>query len=258
MKLLGLLLLFTSLFAGKPELFLLNKYSDDMNISGWYMSEKLDGVRAYWARKGKIFSPPHFFTQNFPKRVLDGELWSKRQDFSHISSIVNRKNSKEEWKELTYNVFEVPNAKGDLQNRLSLVKNSQYLKVIQQTKVKDRKELDAFLKIVESKGGEGVVVRDGTLDYYVGRNNSALKVKSYKDEECEVVGYTQGTGKYKNMLGALLCKINNNNIIKIGTGLTNQERINPPKISAIITFKYYGLTSKGNPRFPVFMRIRSE
>ena len=45
-------------------------------------------------------------------------------------------------------------------------------------------------------------------------------------------------------------------IIKIGSGFTNEERIHSPKNGAIITFKYYGLTAKGNPRFPVYLRER--
>ena len=58
------------------------------------------------------------------------------------------------------------------------------------------------------------------------------------------------------MMGSLLCKMENKQIIKIGSGFSKQERINPPKIGAIITFKYYGLTSKGNPRFPIFLRVK--
>ncbi|MDQ7060745.1 MAG: hypothetical protein Q9M43_06265 [Sulfurimonas sp.] len=48
----------------------------------------------------------------------------------------------------------------------------------------------------------------------------------------------------------------NKKVIKIGSGLSNEKRDNPPKIGSIITFKYYGLTSKGKPRFPIFLRIR--
>jgi len=262
MKLFLLVFLVSTLFAKKPDLLLLNNYSDDMNISSWYMSEKLDGVRAYWdgekliSRNGKIFKAPQFFIKDFPKTELDGELWSKRGDFSRISSIVNTKLTQTEWKELTYNVFEVPNARGSLLTRLSNVQKSKYIKVVQQIKVENKIHLDAFLKSVENKGGEGVVVRDGSLNYYTGRNNNALKVKSYIDEECEVLSHNTGSGKYKDVLGSLECKMDNDKIIKIGTGFDNQERENPPAIGAVITFKYYGLTSKGNPRFPVFLRIR--
>jgi len=48
--------------------------------------------------------------------------------------------------------------------------------------------------------------------------------------------------------------MDNNKVIKIGTGFSDAQRENPPEIGCIITFKYYGLTSKGNPRFPVFLR----
>ena len=71
MRLLVLVFLFTFLFAEKPELFLLKKYQEDMNVSGWYMSEKLDGVRAYWdgenliSRNGKVFNVPLFFIKEF-------------------------------------------------------------------------------------------------------------------------------------------------------------------------------------------------
>jgi len=262
MKLLLFLFLSSSLYAVKPELLLLNKYSEDVNVSSWYMSEKLDGVRAYWdgkrliSRNGKVFSVPPCFIKDFPSSELDGELWSKRGNFSNISSIVRKRQANESWKELTYNIFEVPNAEGNLLERLSTVKLSKYIKVIKQIKIEDKKHLNEFLKNVEEKGGEGVVVRDGSLTYYTGRNNNALKVKSYVDDECEVTGYTTGKGKYKGMTGALLCKMQNQNIIKIGSGLSDQEIINPPKISAIITFKYYGLTSKRNPRFPIFLRER--
>lgn len=257
-------LLFSTLFAHKPELVLLNNYSEDINVTSWYMSEKLDGVRVYWdgekliSRSGKVFAAPEFFTKEFPRTELDGELWSKRGDFSNISSIVNQKKPHSKWNELTYNIFEVPHAKGNLLQRLSSVKESKYIKVIKQTKVGNKQQLKQFLKSVEKKGGEGVVVRDGNLPYYTGRTNNALKVKSYMDEECKVVGYNIGRSKYEGKLGSLSCKMSNNEIITIGSGFKDEQREHPPKVGAIITFKYYGLTSKGNPRFPIFLHVRDE
>ena len=262
MKLFLLFFIFISLEAKKPELLLLNNYQNDINVTSWYMSEKLDGVRAIWdgekliSRSGKVFSAPRFFTKDFPKHELDGELWTLRDDFSNVVSIVNKKEEHDGWNKLTYNIFEVPQARGNLLERLSTVKESKYIKIIKQIKVKNKEDLNQFLKTIEKKNGEGVVVRDGNLDYYVGRNNNALKVKSYIDEECKVVGYNKGQGKYEGMIGSLSCKMGNQEIIKIGSGLNDYQRQNPPKIGAIITFKYYGLTSKGNPRFPIFLRVR--
>jgi len=262
MKLFLLVFLVASLYAEKPELLLLNKYSKDINVTSWYMSEKLDGVRAYWdgthliSRTGKMFFVPKFFTKNFPNFELDGELWTKRGDFDYISSVVRTRGYPENWERLTYNIFEVPNAIGNLTQRLSNIKETKYIKIIKQIKVKNKKYLDDFLKSVEKKGGEGIVVRDGRLPYYTGRNNNSLKVKSYIDEECEVVAYNQGQGKRKGILGSLSCKMKNSKIVKIGSGFNNKERVDPPEIGAIITFKYYGFTSKGNPRFPIYLRER--
>jgi DNA ligase-1 len=260
MKLFLLVFLLSSLFAKKPDLFLLNNYTDKIDVSSWYMSEKLDGVRAYWdgkkliSRSGKIFNPPKFFTEKFPKYKLDGELWSKRADFSNISSIVNTKNNSSKWVGLTYNIFEVPEQNGTLLKRLSIVKETKYIKVIKQIKVKNKQHLKIFFKDLENKGAEGIVVRDGSLNYFTGRSSKALKLKSYTDEECRVVSYNNGHGKYENMLGSINCKMKNGKIIKIGSGLSDNERRNAPKINSVITFKYYGLTSKGNPRFPIFLR----
>ena len=224
------------------------------------MSEKLDGVRAFWdgekliSRSGKVFNAPKFFTKDFPKYEIDGELWTKRADFSNIVSIVNQKKPHAKWREITYNIFEVPQSKGNLKQRIKQVKESKYIKLIKQIKVKSKKHLKEFQKSIEKLGGEGIVVRNGSLPYYTGRDNNALKVKSYIDEECEVVGYNNGNGKYKGMIGSLSCRLKNLKVIKIGSGLNEQQRAVPPKIGAIITFKYYGLTSKGNPRFPIFLR----
>lgn len=263
MKLFLIVFLLSSLWAKKPELLLLNKYSEDINVTSWYMSEKLDGIRAYWdgknliSRSGKVFAAPEFFTEDFPAHELDGELWTSRDDFSNIVSIVNKKKAHIRWNELIYNVFEVPNAKGNLIQRLKKVKESKYIKTIKQIKVNNTDHLNTFLKTVEQKDGEGIVVRKGNLDYYTGRNNYALKVKSYLDAECEVVGYNKGNGKYEGMIGSLSCKMKNMQVIKIGSGLSDKQRVVPPSLGSVITFKYYGLTSKGNPRFPVFLKVRN-
>ncbi|MDQ7060747.1 MAG: hypothetical protein Q9M43_06275 [Sulfurimonas sp.] len=118
MKLLILFFIFISLEAKNPSLLLLNTYKDDMNVSTWYMSEKLDGVRAYWdgkqliSRGGKVFNAPVFFTKDFPSYKLDGELWTSRGDFSGLVSIVKKKEAHDGWKNITYNIFEVPEAQG--------------------------------------------------------------------------------------------------------------------------------------------------
>ncbi len=118
------------------------------------------------------------------------------------------------------------------------------------------KHMQEFLKQVEAKGGEGIVVRDPNVPYINRRTSKALKVKSFKDTECIVVKVLKGKGKYKNMLGSIECKLPNGTLFKIGSGFSNKERKNPPKIGDVVTFKYKEITKYGKPRFPVFLRVR--
>jgi len=129
---------FSSLLSSeKPNLLLLKVYKDQ-NMTGWVMSEKLDGIRAYWdgaqliSRGGKIIHAPQWFLKDYPPFAIDGELWSKREDFENISSIVRDKVPSKEWRAIKHYIFEVPNAKGDLLERLELVRpyKSKYIKII--------------------------------------------------------------------------------------------------------------------------------
>lgn len=238
----------------------------DNNISGWLMSEKLDGIRGYWdgktlrTKNNYIIHAPKYFTENFPPFALDGELWTKREDFETIQSIVLDDIPGTDWQLLTYNVFEVPNAKGDFKSRLAKVVpyHDRYLKSIKQIVCKNKEQLKTFLKEIEAKGGEGVIIKNPNLDYFTGRSAQILKVKSFKDMEGEVIGYHAGKGKYKNMMGSLIIKLKNGVMFKLGGGFSVPERKFPPKVGSIVTFKYYGLTKLGKPKYASFLRVREE
>ncbi len=232
------------------------------------MSEKLDGVRGYWngkelvSRSGKAFAVPDWFTKNFPPFEIDGELWTKRGDFEHISSIVNKKKPHDGWKEIRYNIFEVPHQKGGLLVRLSVLEkwlakhHSKFIKIIPQKVCKGQEDLKLELKRVEQLGAEGLVVRNPKALYIDKRTSEALKVKSFQDDECVVSGYTKGHGKFKGLVGALICEWHGK-VLKIGSGLSDEDRRNPPALDSNVTFKYNGLTRYGNPKFPVFLRVRA-
>ena len=264
----------------KPDLMLLKNYDSNIDVNGWVMSEKLDGVRAYWngthliSRQGNVFNAPAWFTESFPSFELDGELWLGRNQFESTVSIVRKKTPDKRWKKITYHVFEVPKQAGGLLDRLGILKkflrrkNNTFLRVIDQREITSNKMLDIELHRVLDLGGEGLVVRNSETTYKTGRLDSALKVKLKQDAECIVSGYINGKGKYQGMVGALRCdlipaqvdrlfpklKQNKDVTIKIGSGLSDAQRANPPKIGTMITFQYMGLTKTGLPRFPVFLR----
>ncbi len=254
-----------NLFVQSP--LLLEKYRDQQ-IDGWLMSEKLDGIRALWngkeltTRKGNKIHAPAWFLKGFPPFAIDGELWSKRGEFEKIQSIVMRKQPHTGWKKLTYNIFDVPEQTGGLQERLHVLKNwmkenkAPYLRIIPQILCGGTGHLRRYQKNIETLGGEGIVLRDPKAPYIHGRTSSALKVKSFEDAECTVINHIPGNGKFKGMLGSLDCRLNNGITVRLGNGFTLFQRKNPPRIGSIITFKHQGWTARGLPRFPVFLHIR--
>ncbi len=265
-----LFLLFSSclVFAEKPDLFLLKTYNEKLDVVGWVMSEKLDGIRGFWdgkkliSRGGVILNPPKSWTANFPNFAIDGELWTKRADFEGVSSIVRRKKPDSRWQKVSFNIFEVPNQKGGILQRLKVLQDylqqhpSKTIRIIQQIPVKSKQQLNDFLNEIISKKGEGIVVRNPKTLYQTGRLSSALKIKKYQDEECTVLEILSGKGKYSNKMGALKCQTKTGKILKIGSGFTDQQRQNPPIIGSEITFKYYGLTNNKKYKHPVFLKIK--
>lgn len=280
-KIISLLILGFSL-AFCEDILLLSVYKEkdfkDKNLSSYLMSEKFDGVRGIWngkefkTRQGNLIKTPPFFTQNFPNFALDGELWIARAKFDEISALVRTNDSNESlWQKVSYKVFDVPNACEEfklypctLKNRLKVLEqylqtnSSSYIQIIPQIPIKDKKHLKDFYENIIKNQGEGVVIRKNNAPYERFRSKEALKLKPYNDAECQVIGYTQGKGKFQGLVGSLICKMPNNKIIKIGSGLKLKDRQNPPKIGSIITYKFNKLTKNGLPRFPVFLRVRDE
>jgi DNA ligase-1 len=255
--------------AEKPDLIHAIKYTDQ-NISGWLMSEKLDGVRAVWdgkkftTRKGNLLTPHRDFIANFPPFPLDGELWTKRRDFETVASIVRDGNDSNRWMRLSYNIFETPHAEGNFNERLQKAKSwfrdhpNPFVRVIPQIPVTSPNALQTFLEKVEAWGGEGVMVRNPHTPYLTGRNPNILKVKSYDDMEGTVIGYKKGKGKYEGQTGALHLKLPDGTRFYLGSGLDDATRRTPPPVGSLVTFKYYGLTGTGKPRFASFLRVRNE
>jgi DNA ligase-1 len=243
-------------------------YKENKNIIGWFMSEKLDGIRGYWTgkelqtRKGKKIHTPKWFIKNFPPFELDGELWTKRADFEKIQNIIMDKQPSKEWNKISYNIFEVPNTKGDFIHRLNKAKKwfqkkkTLHVNIIKQIKVKNKKHLNSFLNKVILKKGEGLIVKDPKQLYYTGRSPYILKVKKSYDMEGIVIGIN--VSEKTLVLKSLVIKLKNNIVFNLGTGFTKKERMKPPKIGDIITFRYFSLTKYNKPKFASFLHIRKD
>ena len=142
----SLLLLSLPVLAESPALLLAKTYTDDIAITDYWVSEKLDGVRAYWdgealhSRGGHIIQTPQWFTKDFPQEKLDGELWIARGAFEDtVSTVTKHRPLDKEWRRVRYMLFELPQAQGTFTSRLAslklLAQRSDYLKLIPQQRL---------------------------------------------------------------------------------------------------------------------------
>jgi DNA ligase-1 len=254
-----------------PAPMLAGVFHDASDLSVWLVSEKLDGVRARWdghrllTRNGDPIDAPRWFTAGWPAQALDGEMWIARGRFQQISDLVRALRTDDgEWKSVRFMAFDLPGDAGRFSQRASRLRalvmqaNAPQLGVIAQTHVGDRATLDARLRAVVAAGGEGLVLHRATSHYHGGRSDDLLKYKPTDDAEARVVGYRPGKGKYAGMVGALVVEDARGRRFALGSGLSDAQRRNPPKPGTWVTFRYNGVTAKGNPRFARFLRVRED
>ena len=252
-----------------PQLLLAETVRSDTDVTRYLVSEKLDGVRAFWdgrvlvTRGGMLINAPAWFVERFPARALDGELWAGRGQFERTSATVRRQTPDDaEWRQLRYMIFELPQAEGDFRERVQTMQRVvaeaavPWLRAVEQFTVRDRKELDAKLARVVKAGGEGLMLHRADAPYLTGRHDALLKMKPLYDAEATVVGHLPGKGKYLGMLGALRVRTEAGIEFSLGSGLSDAVRRAPPPVGTIITYRYREVTERGIPRFASYHRVR--
>ncbi len=256
--------------ATKPTaraLLLAHAWDNEQDVSGWFISEKLDGVRALWtgerflSRQGNTFHAPDWFVCDLPKMPLDGELWLDRKKFQRTVSIVRRHDQSDNWREIRFVVFDAPEAQAPFEQRIELLQDrfaespANFASVLEQKLCRGMDHLRAELARVEALGGEGLMLRQPGSQYEAGRSATLLKLKSFHDMEAQVIDHQAGRGRHKGRLGALIVQLANGITFNVGTGLSDAERERPPAVGSTITFRYQELSDGGVPRFPSFVRM---
>lgn len=244
-------------------------YATGSSVSGYFVSEKFDGVRAYWdgqhlyTRQGNAINAPDWWLQALPDAPLDGELWLGYDRFNEVSTLVRSFDSRDElWQDVQYLVFDLPSHQAAFSERYPALKTllaemeAHWVQAVPQRQFASPVELDLYFDQVIGFGGEGLMLHNADGLYQDKRVNSLLKYKPVQDAEGVVIGYTAGKGKYEGMVGALLVEIDDGRTLRLGSGLSDEQRRNPPEVGALITFEYSGFTSTGLPRFARFKRER--
>jgi DNA ligase-1 len=247
---------------------------DDVgNVAAFLLSDLAGGVTprsptwtaasATWS--GAWRAAPAWFIASLPKQSLDGELWAGRGRFSHAVSTARSQTPNDvAWREMRFMVFDMPAQSGDFTTRLTALRkllpitDAPWVVLVPQERATTHAELQALLDKTVKMGGEGLMLHRGSSLYRGERNNDLLKVKPYDDAEARVVGHMTGKGRNSHRLGALVVETPEGKRFKLGSGLTDAERENPPAIGAWVTYRFNGTNASGLPRFARFMRVRED
>jgi ATP-dependent DNA ligase len=253
-----------------------------------YVQRKYDGVRclARWndkhieliSRNGKPYNCPHIVNQLqqcMPKGlVLDGELYVHGVGFQTVTSWV--KKLQPDTQKIEYHIYDIPEImEGEdfsWEKRLEQLKafetQAKYLKVknivfVPTYKVNNEQEVRDYQAKFVDEGFEGAIFRNAHGLYrYDYRSYDLLKVKSFNDEEFEIVGFTEGKGKDKETV-IWICKTDKGEIFNVRSADTYENRKEyfqnaHQYVGRMLSVKYFGVSDEGIPRFPVGLGFKED
>jgi DNA ligase-1 len=239
---------------------LANKWEDRQKYISepFYVQPKLDGVRLLvsnhgcFSRTGKpVEGVEHLARGLKDGEYLDGECYAPNKTFEEITSMF-----KMNPKELEFHVFDY----FDL-NRPNLTFEERKERITIETfSVNSKNNLQSYHDMFVSQGHEGVMIREASSTYEIGkRSNHLLKYKTFQTEEYPIVDVKEGTGREKGT-AIWICKAGEQHFSVRPEGTLEVRRGYLEKkdnyIGKQLTVRFQNLTALGVPRFPVGVAIR--
>jgi DNA ligase-1 len=125
----------------------------------------------------------------------------------------------------------------------------------------DTSKITEWLNTITAHGGEGVMCNVCSAKYSWSRTWDLLKVKKFQSLDLEVVNVEEGSGRLAGTLGAIQVRYKDGNIVKVGSGFSDEERKlfwNSPDLilNKVVEVKYFEETQNADGsyslRFPTW------
>ena len=275
----------------KPMLCkVLDKTNKKLTDKKWYGSYKHDGVRMLlFLRDGEVhtssrgggdYDIPATYIRQDPYIVqlltenegliLDGELYRHGWNLQKISGLARKETLEEDHKQLCYHCYDIVDESSTFKQRVERLnkfkqncpENSKLI-IIEQRLISGLDSIMEMHNEAVANGYEGLVIKDPDKEYKCGaRDNRALKVKEFVDDEFKILGLVEGL-RDEDM--CFLMEMPDGTQFKakpIGDRALKQyyrENINDI-VGKMGTVKYFGMTNTEHPvpNLPSFRAIRIE
>lgn len=258
-------------------------------------SIKLDGTRNYcivnisgeiqhWSTRGKQFHNFHHFDRELMDLALqiknitrisgpiifDGEVTyhengSEIEDFQRGLTQISRKDNLDPDKQ-RYQIFGIPLTELNFIEQYGILKQIDFTKyeklhLLEHYVYNGEWSVDGLKKHAQyfiDQGREGVVYKYMYYKFERKHSNLWLRIKRKDSVDLPVIGFEYGTGKYKDVVGALICDYNGVEV-KVGSGLDDKDRVEfLDNLPTVIEVEYDSITKDGSLRNPVFKRVRDD
>lgn len=275
---------------------LASKFDFEKPPSGnMFITEKLDGMRVWamiddignielYTRQGKLIEgcvqvENAISELGLSNVILDGELLATDCSYENVykETIKRAKNKSKVKTGLAFHVFDIINME-EYQNKIGTRRYSERRKILDTLHENEfvkivpilyqGNDMDEVLKLLDkyrAAGAEGLMCNIDKV-YEFKRSKGCLKLKVMQTMDLKIIDYIEGTGKYVNMLGALVVDFKGNSV-GIGTGFNDIDRQyiwdNRDKLlGRVVELRYFEITKDKNGieslRFPNYVCIREE
>lgn len=223
------------------------------NIVGWYVSEKLNGMRAWIqdrhvvSRYGNEIFVPSWWTETLPLGTYDVELYSGDMPREDLFSILRRKDRSGDWSNVWACCWETPNDRRPPWIKYSgawCPKQGMLVPLIQ-TVIRSEKHLEEMISEYTDGGAEGLMVRHPDKLYAPGRSDYLLKIKFVTECQCRIVDFNPGEGKYKGMIGSLVVEEEDGTRCNVSGMRDELRKYGSWPLGGIVTVEYRGRSKYG-------------
>ena len=257
----------------KPITFPVDAQSKLNGVRCW--ARKINGETVLLSRSGKVYDIEHIRIAATPylndTNVLDGEVYVHGMPLQDINKLVKKHRPGKKGSILldfvVYDVFSLDSMDDTwIKRKLSmqdLLPKTGKVRYLSTTYIATETALKVQHKIEEDLGFEGIIIRTHKGKYILGhRSKDLLKLKNFKDDEFEIIGYKEGTGKYKGCV-TWICRVKGTTIVDVtpkGTIAQKREWFNDAEqyVGKQLTVQYQELSVAGVPIFPVGLTIRED